>query len=160
MIGTGRVHSQSLAARAPFAIDRRRPGAVERSLAVPGGGSLHEPAIWERTLVFLRRNNAGGNEDYWHPRARLPDRMLSWQIGDVKVTRVVEMHTDAPHDGPVPFILDATPDFLLPELQTATTLDGRPQRKIAVAMSASDPRDDDDPMWVKMDTVVQAQGGQ
>jgi hypothetical protein len=57
-------------------------------------------------------------------------------------------------------ILDATPDFLLPELQTATTLDGRPQRKIAVAMSASDPLDDDDPMWVKMDTVVQAQGGQ
>jgi len=38
--------------------------------------------------------------------------MLSWQIGDVKVTRVVEMHTDAPHDGPVPFILDATPDAL------------------------------------------------
>jgi len=38
--------------------------------------------------------------------------MLQWQIGDVKVTRVVEMHTDAPHDGPVPFILDATPDAL------------------------------------------------
>jgi len=38
--------------------------------------------------------------------------MLQWQIGDVKVTRVVEMHTDVPHDGPVPFILDATPDAL------------------------------------------------
>jgi len=38
--------------------------------------------------------------------------MLQWQIGDVKVTRVVEMYTDVPHDGPVPFILDATPGAL------------------------------------------------
>ncbi len=38
--------------------------------------------------------------------------LLSWRIGDVTVTRVVEMHTDAPHDGPVPFILEADPDAL------------------------------------------------
>jgi hypothetical protein len=56
-------------------------------------------------------------------------------------------------------ILDATPDFLLPELQSATSLDGRPLRKIADALSVTDPRDDDDPMWVKMDTVVEAKGG-
>lgn len=56
-------------------------------------------------------------------------------------------------------ILDATPDFLAPELQTATTLDGRPIRKIAQALAVSDPRDDDDPMWVKMDTLVTASDG-
>jgi glyoxylase-like metal-dependent hydrolase (beta-lactamase superfamily II) len=38
--------------------------------------------------------------------------MLSWKIGDVTITRVVEMQTDAPHDGAVPFILDAAPDAL------------------------------------------------
>jgi len=56
-------------------------------------------------------------------------------------------------------ILDATPDFLLPELQSATSLDGRPIRKIAEAFAVSDPIDDDDPMWVKMDTVVKAESG-
>ena len=56
-------------------------------------------------------------------------------------------------------ILDATPDFLAPELQTATTLDGRPIRKIAEALAVSDPVDDDDPMWVKMDNVVSATDG-
>ncbi len=35
--------------------------------------------------------------------------MLTWQIGDVKVTRVVEMAVDAAVDGPIPFMLDATP---------------------------------------------------
>ncbi len=38
--------------------------------------------------------------------------MLSWQIGDVKVTRVVEIAVDAAIDGPVPFMLDATPAAL------------------------------------------------
>jgi hypothetical protein len=56
-------------------------------------------------------------------------------------------------------ILDATPDFLLPELQSATSLDGRPIRKIAEALAVSDPIDDNDPMWVKMDAVVKTESG-
>jgi hypothetical protein len=54
-------------------------------------------------------------------------------------------------------ILDATPDFLAPELQSATSIDGRPERKIAEALAVSDPVDDNDPMWVKMDTVVKTE---
>jgi hypothetical protein len=56
-------------------------------------------------------------------------------------------------------ILDATPDMLLPELQSATSLDGQPIRKIANLLAATDPRDDDDPMWIKMDKQVHAQNG-
>ena len=56
-------------------------------------------------------------------------------------------------------ILDATPDMLLPELQSATSLNGQPLRKIASLLAASDPRDDDDPMWVKMDKQVHAENG-
>src|SRR5450631_2183110 len=33
--------------------------APERTLAPPGGGSDHQPAIWAGGLVFLRRNPAG-----------------------------------------------------------------------------------------------------
>ncbi|HEY0301658.1 MAG TPA: MBL fold metallo-hydrolase [Rhizomicrobium sp.] len=38
--------------------------------------------------------------------------MLSWKIGAVTVTRVVEMAVDAAVDGPIPFMLDATPQAL------------------------------------------------
>jgi hypothetical protein len=50
-------------------------GASETELAVPGGGSLHEPAIWNGTLVFLRRNG-NGNEDLYSPRGDRPDSLV------------------------------------------------------------------------------------
>lgn len=56
-------------------------------------------------------------------------------------------------------MLDANPDLLLPELQSATSLDGKPIDKITDVLSGTDPRDDNDPLWVKMDTQVQAEGG-
>jgi len=56
------------------------PSATERRLDVPGGGSLHEPAIWRGTLVFLRRNSNGGED-----MARRPDSLFEWQIGASKV---------------------------------------------------------------------------
>jgi hypothetical protein len=56
-------------------------------------------------------------------------------------------------------ILDATPDILAPELQRATALDGQPVRKISELLASTDPRDDTDPMWVKMDKQVRAEGG-
>jgi hypothetical protein len=64
------------------------PGVAERTLAVPGGGSLHEPAIWSSRLVFLRRETSGGSEDYWHPTARDPDRLEGWRIGSGRVGAV------------------------------------------------------------------------
>ncbi len=51
--------------------------AGERTLAPPGGGSDHEPAIWDGGLVFLRRDPSGAG--------RRPDDLLSWQIGSRKV---------------------------------------------------------------------------
>jgi len=55
-------------------------GATERMLAPPGGGSVHEPAIWKSRIVFLRRNSAGGSEDPSHP-GRKPDSIFAWDIG-------------------------------------------------------------------------------
>jgi hypothetical protein len=48
-------------------------GTAERTLEPPGGGSDHEPAIWDGGLVFLRGNPSGGN--------RRPEDLLFWQIG-------------------------------------------------------------------------------
>jgi hypothetical protein len=51
--------------------------AAERTLAPPGGGSDHEPAIWKGGLVFLRRNPSGAK--------RRPDNLLAWQVGSRRV---------------------------------------------------------------------------
>jgi hypothetical protein len=47
-------------------------GATEQMLAAPGS-SVHEPAIWDGLLVFLRRNPGGGG--------RRPDNLFQWRIG-------------------------------------------------------------------------------
>jgi hypothetical protein len=53
-------------------------GAVERAMAPPGGGSDHEPAIWNGALAFLRRNSSGAR--------RRPDDVLVWQIAGRRVS--------------------------------------------------------------------------
>jgi len=58
--------------------------ATERTLTPPGGGSNHEPAIWQSHLVFLRRNTSGGSEDPTHP-GRRPDGLYAWSIGSRKL---------------------------------------------------------------------------
>jgi hypothetical protein len=62
-----------------------RAGASERQLRPPGGGSLHEPAIWNGRLVFLRRNPSGGSENPLHRMGRRPDLLLGWRIGSATV---------------------------------------------------------------------------
>lgn len=52
-------------------------GATERTLTPPGGGSVHEPAIWKNQIVFLRHNPSGGS--------RRPDNLFAWSIGSRKV---------------------------------------------------------------------------
>jgi len=52
-------------------------GATERVLRPPGGGSVHEPAIWDGRLAFLRRNASGGS--------RKPDNLFAWDIGSRKL---------------------------------------------------------------------------
>jgi hypothetical protein len=55
-------------------------GATERTLTPPGGGSVHEPAIWKGHLVFLRHNPSGGH--------RRPDNLFAWSIGSRKLQQL------------------------------------------------------------------------
>ncbi|MGO8904288.1 MAG: hypothetical protein ACLQMH_01525 [Solirubrobacteraceae bacterium] len=50
-------------------------GASEQMLAAPGS-SVHEPAVWDGVLVFLRRNPGGGT--------RRPDNLFVWRIGTTR----------------------------------------------------------------------------
>lgn len=54
-------------------------GASERLLAAPGS-SVHQPAIWNDRLVYLRRNPGGGE--------RRPDNLFEWQIGSMRARSV------------------------------------------------------------------------
>lgn len=56
-------------------------------------------------------------------------------------------------------MIDMSPDMLLPELQTATALDGAPVPKIAVYRNALDPDIEDDGRWLRMDHVVTVADG-
>lgn len=58
-------------------------------------------------------------------------------------------------------LLDGNPDLLLPEFQTAYTLDGKRVPKIADFLNVTDPRDDADlnPQWVNMMTEVEPDNG-
>lgn len=56
-------------------------------------------------------------------------------------------------------MIDMSPDMLLPELQTATALDGSPVPKIAVYRNALDPELEDDGRWLRMDHAVTAVEG-
>ncbi len=67
------------------------PGAVERAMAPPGGGSDHQPAIWNGALVFLRRNPSGAS--------RRPDDLLVWQIGSRRVSSLALPSSRGAHNG-------------------------------------------------------------
>lgn len=60
-------------------------------------------------------------------------------------------------------VVDGYPDLLLPELQWAVTLNGKPTRKIADVLNATDPADPLEdrhtPQWVRMQDSVTAEGG-
>jgi hypothetical protein len=70
--------------------------AHEVKLSVPGGGSLHEPAIWHDTLVFLRRGS--GSEDVDSPTSPRPDSLVEWQIGSAHVTALSLPESRGVHD--------------------------------------------------------------
>jgi hypothetical protein len=54
------------------------PAARESRLAVPGGGSLFRPALWKRTIAFLRAVPKGGT--------RHPVEMFEWTTGAKRLT--------------------------------------------------------------------------
>lgn len=56
------------------------PGASEVAVRIPGGGSVHEPAIWGDRMVLLRRDPSGGSESPIFS-GHHPDSLFSWKIG-------------------------------------------------------------------------------
>ncbi len=96
----------------------------------------------------------------WPPR--LSDRPLTHRyspLGDLRALDFLAEHPTFDGRGVTIAQIDMFPDMLLPELQTAYTLDGRPVPKIEVYRSVLDPEIEDDGRWIEMDDMVEAAGG-
>lgn len=92
----------------------------------------------------------------------LSDRPLSNRYSPIGDLRAIEFREQNPtFDGRGVTIaqIDMFPDMLLPELQTAYTLDGRPVPKIEVYRNVLDPEIEDDGRWIDMDDMVEASSG-
>ncbi len=120
----------------------RRPksfGLAERS----GGPLPFEPA----DTIWPPLPGAGPLLRRYHPR------------DDVRASSFLEAHPTYDGRGVTIAMMDMSPDMLLPELQSALSLDGRKIPKIAVFRNALDPEIEDDGRWVSMDADVRAKEG-
>ncbi len=92
----------------------------------------------------------------------LSDRPLSHRyspLGDLRAVEFLERNPTFDGRGVTIAQIDMFPDMLLPELQTAYTLDGRAVPKIEVYRNVLDPEIEDDGRWLDMDDMVEAEGG-
>jgi hypothetical protein len=71
-----------------FELTLSESGAAEAAVRIPGGGSVHEPAIWGNRMVLLRRDPSGGSEGPTFAGHR-PDGLFSWRIGSGRLRALV-----------------------------------------------------------------------
>ena len=98
----------------------------------------------------------------WPPR--LSDYPLQHPyspIKDLDAAEFLAKHPTWDGRGVTIALLDGNLDLLLPEFQTAYTIDGKTVPKIADYLNVTDPRDDGDinPQWVNMQETVSSSGG-
>ena len=80
-------------------------------------------------------------------------------LGDLGAAEFRKAHPTYDGRGVTIALIDMNLDALLPELQVATTLDGKPTQKIVVYETALDPIDEDDGRWLTMTDSVTATDG-
>ena len=103
---------------------------------------------------------APATDTVWPPV--LSDRPIALRyspLGDLRATTFLEENPTFDGRGVTIAQIDMFPDMLLPELQTAYTLDGRPVPKIEIYRSVLDPEIEDDGRWLELDDMVEATEG-
>jgi len=96
----------------------------------------------------------------WPPK--LPDFPLTNRydpLTDLNAVAFRKAHPTFDGRGVTVALIDLSLDPLLPELQVARTLDGKPTRKIVVYATAIDPDDEDEGRWLKMNDTITAVHG-
>ena len=125
-----------------------------RSFGLASEASADEPALPAAEEASI------ANDTIWPPV--LGDYPLQNRYSPLGDIRAVDFRSENPTfdgRGVTIAMIDMSPDMLLPELQTAMSLDGRPIPKIATYRAALDADEEDDGRWVQMDDMVEAAGG-
>lgn len=150
-------------------VDVSLPSGRPRAFALASG---EEPAGPERpgpVPAATSRDDAGTRvhagatadpDTIWPPV--LTDRPLTERYhpwGDTRALEYLKRNPTYDGRGVTIAMIDMNPDMLLPELQTARSLDGAEIPKIAVYGTSLDDRAEDDGRWLHMDEVVEAKGG-
>jgi hypothetical protein len=98
----------------------------------------------------------------WPPRpSDYPLRHPYSPVADLAAQEFLAQHPTWDGRGVTIALLDGNLDLLLPEFQTAYTIDGKAVPKIADYLNLTDPRDDGDinAQWVDMRQTVRSSGG-
>ena len=100
--------------------------------------------------------------EVWPPRmGDYPLRNPYSPLADLDAAKFRAEHRTWDGRGVTIAVMDGNFDLLLPEFQTAYTVDGQPVPKVADYLNVADPRDDFEhsPQWVDMRQTAQASGG-
>ncbi len=100
--------------------------------------------------------------EQWPPKwGDYPLRHPYSPLADIDAAKLLSKHPTFDGRGVTIALLDGNFDLLLPEFQTAYSLDGKRVPKVADFLNVTDPRDDADlmPQWVDMREVVEARDG-
>jgi hypothetical protein len=106
--------------------------------------------------------NPSAQDEVWPPRmGDYPLRNPYSPLADLDAAKFRAEHPTWDGRGVTIAVMDGNFDLLLPEFQTAYTLDGQRVPKVADFLNVADPRDDFDhtPQWVDMRQSASATGG-
>jgi subtilisin family serine protease len=142
---------------------------LDRVDALAGDANVHSISISFRP----QQQGGGGNENTiiatdtsrrreWPPMllSDYPIRNRYDPIGDLRADNFLKQNPTYDGRGVTLAIIDMSLDPLLPELQTAYTLDGRPVPKIVGYENALDAVEEDDGRWLRMTDQVTAVNGE
>ena len=121
----------------------------------PPGGRSAPPAD------TTEAEDDGTVEPAWPPK--LSDYPLSHPydpVDDIGAREFLEDNPEYDGRGVVMALIDGHPDPLVPELQTALTLDGEPTDKFPVFKTVVDPEEEEDGRWIDMSEEVVARDGE
>ncbi|MGH9367819.1 MAG: S8 family serine peptidase [Thermoanaerobaculia bacterium] len=109
-----------------------------------------------------RARAAPPGEDWPPSRVDLTLRPIYSPLKDLGALDWRREHPTFDGRGVTVAVLDGNVDFLLPEFQVATTLDGKPTRKVVDVLNSMDPLEPeaDFPHWISMRTWVTARDGE
>ncbi len=124
------------------------------------GGSGDGETVDTRSGTTRRVVQDTTAKEPWPPLlSDLPLRNRYSPIADIGAKAFLEQNPTFDGRGVTIAMIDHNPDMLLPELQVAMTLDGRPTPKIVVYQTAIDLDEQNDGRWLRMDETVTAAGG-